>query len=127
MTGSGNLLVVDGIETGIRAHQIEHLGVVVTDSADVELLCPAGFAVHDGLIVQEGAAELVQFFLAGTLAQENQFEDGFNLQLRVILGIEVLQAVVGEFAAVGGKEVVTLLEGFTKVGIGFNLHIGGRT
>ena len=36
----------DRIETSISTEQLEHLTVIVTDSAIVELLCPAFFPVH---------------------------------------------------------------------------------
>ena len=63
MACSSNLLVVDGVKAGIGANQVEHLGVVVADGANVELLCPTCLAVHDRLVVEEGAAELVKFLL----------------------------------------------------------------
>ena len=59
----GDGKVVDGIVSGIRPELVEHLGVVVADGSDVELLGPAGLGVHNCHIVQESAAELVYLAL----------------------------------------------------------------
>ena len=75
--------------------------------------------------MEEGAAELLQLLGVGRDAHEDLLEDELDLDLLVVAGVEVLQAVVGELAAHGGEEVVTLLEGFLQVGVGVDLHVGG--
>ena len=74
--------------------------------------------------MQEGAAELLQFLGVGLDAHEHLLENELDLQLLVVGRIEVLQTVVGELAAVGGKIVVPLLQGLAQVGIGVNLLVG---
>ena len=124
MAGGCGGQIVDCVESGVGAYEIEHLGVIVADSSDVELLCPSGLGIHHCHVVQEGAAELVQFVLGGALAEENHLEDGLDLDLLVVGGVEGLQAVVRKAAAVGSEEVVPLLQGLDEVGVGIYLHAG---
>ena len=119
--GSGGQ-VVDGIETGVGAYQVEHLGIVVADCADMELLCPTGLRIHNCHVVQEGAAEFVQFIFGRTLAEEHHLEYGFDFNLLIVSGIEGLESVVGKTASVGCEEVVPLLQGLDEIGVGIDLH-----
>ena len=91
----------------------------------MELLCPSCLGIHHCHVVQEGAAELVQFVLGGALAEENHLEDGLDFDLLVVGGIEGLQTVVRKAAAVGCEEVMPLLQGLDEVGVGIYLHAGG--
>ena len=117
MAGGRDFRVVDGVVTRVRTYRIEHLRVIVPDGADVELLGPAGLGVHHGLVVQERAAELLQFLGIRGDAHQDLLEDQFDLDLLVVGGVEVLQAMVGELAAHRSEEIVALLQGLAKVGI----------
>ncbi len=75
--------------------------------------------------MQEGAAELQKLSLRRALSEEHHLEYGLDLDLLVVGSIEGLQAVVGELAAVGGKEIVPLLQGLDEVCVGIYLLIGG--
>ena len=125
MTCRRDLQVMDRIVAGIGPHFGEHLGVVVADGADVVLLSPAGLGIHDGLVIEESAPELLQFLRIRGNAHQNLLENQFDLDFLVISGIEILQAMVGELAAHGSEVVVALLEGFLQVRIGVDLHAGG--
>ena len=114
-----------GVETRVGTDLFEHLGIVVADGADVELLGPAGLGIHDGLVVEEGAAELLELFGARGNAHEHFLENKLDLKLFVVGGIEGLEPVVRELAAIGGKVVVALLKGFLQVGVGVDFHAGG--
>ena len=83
----------------------------------MELLGPAGLGIHDSHVMEEGAAELLQLFRAGSHSEQGFLEYQFNLQLGVIHGVECLQAMVGQLAAHGGEEIMTLLQGFDKIGV----------
>ena len=81
----------------------------------MELLCPSGFGIHHCKIVETGAAEFLQFALRRSLAEEDHLEDGFNLDLLVVSGIEGLETMVGEFASHRFEEPVTLPQSLDQV------------
>ena len=126
MAGGRDFRVVDGVVPRVRTNLVEHLRVIVPDGADMELLGPAGLGVHDGLVVQERAAELLQLPAVRGDAHQDLLEDQFNLHVLVVGGIEVLQPVVGELAAHGREEVVALLQGLAQVAVGLDFHPGGH-
>ena len=95
--GCGEL--TDGVETCVGAKFVEHQSVVVTDSAIVELLCPACFIVHNSHLFQEGVFILTLLFDSRGGAGKCLVEDGVNLLGCVWLVIELFDAVVREFAA----------------------------
>ena len=116
--------VVDGIESGVGAEELEHLLVVVADGAQVVLLRPALLGVHDGHVVKESAAVLVESPRTGGDAEQDFLEDHLDLHFLVVRGIEGLETVVGEFATHRSEEIVTLLERFDEVGVGVDLFAG---
>ena len=91
----------------------------------MELLGPAGLGIHDRHVVEECAAELLKLFRAGSHSEQGFLEYQFNLQLGVIHGVECLQAMVGQLAAHGGEEIMTLLQSFDKIGVGVNILVSG--
>ena len=124
MSGCGDIQVVNSIVSGIGAESLEHAGVVVADGSDMELLGPAAGMVHDCELVEHGAAELAEFLFVGSLAVKHLAEDGVNLSLGVVVGIEILQTVVGKLASHGSEEIVTYLERLKKVVETANLDSG---
>ena len=91
----------------------------------MELLRPAGFRVHDGLVIEESAAELGDLLGARGHADEGFLEDQLDLDVAVVLGVESVHAVVGEPAAHRMEEIVALLQGLAEVGVGVDPDAGG--
>ena len=116
--------VVDGVVAGVGTEPGHHAGIVVADSAHVELLGPVAGGVHGCEVVEHRAAELVQFLRIGSLAVESVAEDLVHLLLGVVGGVECLKTMVGETAAHRGEEVVAALKGLQEVIVGADLHTG---
>ena len=117
MAGDSHRQVVDGIETCVRTKFVEHLGVVVADRADVELLSPAAAGIHHSHIIEECALEFVDLFLAWSNTHKNLLEDEFYLKFRVVGGVESVHTVVTQAAAHSLEEVVAFLEHFDEVSV----------
>ena len=100
---------MDGIVPGVRTDHVEHPGVVVAYRTDMELLYPSGIRIHDSLVEQERAAELLELLLVRCDAHQYFLEYEFDLDLLVVRRIEVLKAMVGKLATVGREIVMTLL------------------
>ena len=76
----------------------------------MELLCPTSIGVHLSHYSEEAILILTYLMLREALTAECLCEDCLNLRIGVFLIIELLDTMVGEFATVLGKEVVTLLK-----------------
>ena len=84
VAGSGDIQVMDGIVAGVGTDLGEHLGVVVADGADMELLGPSRLGIHHRLVEEEGTAELLEILGAWGDAEQYLLEDELNLHLLVI-------------------------------------------
>ena len=110
--------VVDGVETGVGAEELEHLFVVVAYGADVVLLRPACLGVHYCHIVQECSPERFQFVGIQGPSHDRLVENVLYVQFReAVAMIERIHPVIGESAANGGEEIVTLLKGIQEVAV----------
>ena len=81
----------------------------------MELLCPAGFPIHLTEDNKHGRFEFQNLFLGELGAAIYFVEDGFDFGIGIVFGVEFLDAVVGEFAALLGEELVTFSQGGNHV------------
>ena len=99
--------VADRVEARIGTQPAEHAAVVVADGAVVELLGPAGLMVHRGELDQHGGLELADLLGRQRLPAVYLIKNSVDLGLRIILGVELLDAVVRKAAADRPEELVT--------------------
>ena len=99
--------IVNCVETGICSNQFEHLGVVVTDNSDMELLCPASFCIHHSKIIEHRTAEFLQIHGTRHFACKSSCENILNLLLCIILSIECVHSMIREAASQFFKELVS--------------------
>ena len=112
--GADLLEIADGIEAGVRAQDPLHPGIDVPQGAQMELLDPAALPVHDRALVEEGGLEAPG---RGGI-DRHSFQKGRRRQgrigLAVFLGVQGLQPVIGETAAVAVENLVPVPEAFDQ-------------
>ncbi len=100
--------VTDRVVSGVAAQRFESAPVGVAQRSQVELLHPAGVGVHARHLVEDRGAVAARGLRVRGLSPHRFPEDPLDLPLRVRLGIQHLEPVIGQPAA-GGVEVrVTL-------------------
>ena len=89
------------------------------------LLSPALLRVHNGHVVQESAAELLQLPFIRHNTLQHLLEDQLDLRFLIVRGVESIQAMVGQLAAHRSEEIMTLLQSPDEVGIRTDHHVSG--
>ena len=70
----------------------------------MELLCPASLPIHNAELDEHSALIFAKLHIRELLATIHLRKDGLNLSRGVILGVELLNAVVAQFTALFFKE-----------------------
>ena len=86
--------VANRIKACIHANGRHLARVVITNHAEVELLCPARLPIHNGKLNEHSALILAKLHIRELLATIHLRKDGLNLSRGVILGVELLYSVV---------------------------------
>ena len=82
----------------------------------MELLCPSCLVVHHAELHQHSTLILAYLLVGELLATIHLRKDLLNLQLGVILGVELLNAVVAQAATHALEVAVTHLQSINKCG-----------
>ena len=122
MSRNGAIHFQDGIEARVGTYRPEHPRAVIAYHTDVVLLYPTPFGIHHRQVVQEGALVFPCLVGEERLSGKQAGEALFDFPLRVVLGIEVIQAVVGEAASQFGKDRLPSPEGIEQVAVGMDFH-----
>lgn len=107
--GKSLLEIADAVEASIRIQFPQHPGTVVAQRTEVKLLYPAFFCVSYAQVVEHGGHEFARLQFGNGLPSQSSRKNSFHFGFGVILGVDLVQAVIGQTTAVGVEEIHALV------------------